>query len=220
MNIFVVNAYEDRKYKYDEERYQLYDAVWWEDVTEEQTEDFHFRHNAKMDLRKKVVACTMSHMNLLKKIITDKLEDVVILEDDCVIKDGKRLEELKGTKEFCYIGGQINAPLMKDFKKFEAEKDAVRDNFSKGINVIDPKEFRVAHACSYYIPNADVARHLLSNMPNGKKMRCIDTEYILQQKKDRIKKFMYPALAVLNLDDAVKGFTYSGYKLYDNQEFY
>jgi len=220
MNIFVINAYEDRKYKYDEERYQLYDAVWYEDVSEEQTEALYFRHNAKLELRKKITACSLSHRKLLLKIITEGLEDVVILEDDCVIKDWKRLEELKGSKEFCYIGGQINSPLMKDFKKFESEKDAVRDNFSKGINVIDPKEFRVAHACSYYIPNADVARTILTNIPNGKKMRGIDTEYISLQKKDIIKNFMYPAIAVLNLTDAKKGFSYSGYKLYDNQEFY
>ena len=220
MNIFVVNAYEDRKYKYDEERYQLYDAVWWSDVTEEQTEALYFRHNAKLELRKKITACSLSHRKLLLKIITEGLEDVVILEDDCVIKDWKRLEELKGSKEFCYIGGQINSPLMKDFKKFESEKDAVRDNFSKGINVIDPKEFRVAHACSYYIPNADVARTILSNLPNGEKERAIDNEYISLQKKGKINLFLYPAIAVLNLTDAKKGFSYSGYKLYDNQEFY
>ena len=222
MNIFVVNAYEDRMYKYDEERYQLYDAVWWEDVTDAEVENYYFRHNAKMDLRKKVVACSLSHKKLLKKIITDKLENVVILEDDCVIKDWKRLEELKDVKEFCYIGGDITSPFLKDMKKFKegGEKDNVRYCCQKGINHIDKNVFKIGQTCGYYIPNASVAQDILSNIPHSTKERAIDNEYISLQKKGKINLFLYPAIAVLNLEDAKKGFTYSGYKLYDNQEFY
>ena len=127
MRVFVVNAYEDRKEKYDE-RYELYPAVWWEDVTEEQVERYHFRYNAKMDYRKKVVACSLSHKNLLHKIIDEDLKDVCILEDDAVIDDWERLKELENVNEFCYIGGDITSPLLKDMKKFkeEGEKENVR----------------------------------------------------------------------------------------------
>jgi GR25 family glycosyltransferase involved in LPS biosynthesis len=220
MRVFVVNAYEDRKEKYDEERYELYPAIWWEDVTEEQVAEYHFRHNAKMDYRKKVVACSLSHKDLLQKIINEDLKDVFIIEDDAVIDKWDRLKELQGSEEFCYIGGQINAPLMKDFKKFEDIKDSVRDNFCKGINVIDPKEFRLAHTCGYFIPNRRVAQDILSNIPHGKKERAIDTEYISLQKKGKITKFIYPAIVTLYLPDANKGFTYSSHKLLDDQWLY
>ena len=163
MRVFVINAYEERKEKYDE-KYEMYPALWWEDVTEEQTEELHFRHNANMEYRRKVTACSLSHRNLLKKIIQENLKNIVIIEDDCIIEDFDRLDELEDVNEFCYIGGQINSPLMKDFKKFEDIKDSVRANFSKGINVIDPKEFRLAHACAYFIPDAHVARHILNQI--------------------------------------------------------
>jgi len=173
-----------------------------------------------MEYRRKVTACSLSHRNLLKKIIQENLKNIVIIEDDCIIEDFDRLDELEDVNEFCYIGGQINSPLMKDFKKFEDIKDSVRANFSKGLNVIDPKEFRLAHACAYFIPDAQVAQHLLTNMPNGKKMRAIDTEYISLQKKDIIRKFIYPAIGTLYLKDACNGFTYSTYKLFDDQTLY
>ena len=220
MRVFIVNAYEDRKEKYDEEKYELYPAIHWTDVKDEDVERYHFRHNAKMDYRKKVVACSMSHQAVLGKIINENLKDVFILEDDAIIEKWDRLKELEGCKEFCYIGGQINAPLMKDFKKFEDIKDSVRDNFCKGINVIDPKEFRLAHACAYFIPNRRVAQDILSNIPHGSKERAIDSEYIALQKKGKITKFIYPAIATLYLPDANKGFTYSTYKLYDDQHLY
>lgn len=220
MRVFVVNAYPERKEKYDEEKYEIFPAIWWEDVTEEQVAEYHFRHNAKMDYRKKVVACSESHKQLLHKIIDEDLKDVFILEDDAIIEKWERLKELEGCKEFCYIGGQINAPLMKDFKKFEDIKDSVRENFIKGINVIDPKQFRLAHACGYFIPNKRVAQDILSNIPTGKKYRVIDTEYIGLQKKGKITKFVYPAIVTLYIPDAKKGFTYSTYKLYDDQWLY
>jgi hypothetical protein len=60
----------------------------------------------------------------------------------------------------------------------------------------------------------------LSNIPNGTKERAIDTEYISLQKKGKITKFVYPAIATLYIPDAKKGFTYSTYKLYDDQWLY
>jgi len=221
MRVFVVNAYEDRKYKYDEERYELFDAVWWEDVEEDEIENYYLRYNAKMDLRKKVVACSMSHKKLLQKIINEDLKQVVIIEDDAVIKDWKRLEQLKDLSDFCYLGGYMSSPYLKDLKTFEDnDKEEVRHNLIKGINTIDPKTFRIGQTCGYYIPNAEVARMILSNLPNGKKERAIDNEYMALQKKGNITKFLYPAIAVLHIEDAKKGFTFSNNKLYGNQSLY
>ena len=222
MRVFVVNAYEDRKCKYDEERYELFDAVWWEDVEEDQVENYYLRYNAKTALRKKVVACSLSHKKLLQKIINEDLKQVVIIEDDAVIKDWKRLEQLKDVNEFVYIGGDITSPFLKDMKDFKegGAKDELRDNFVKGINTIDPKTFRIGWTCSYYIPNAEVARMILSNIPNGTKERAIDNEYMALQKKGNITKFLYPAISVLHIEDAKKGFSFSNYKLYDDGSLY
>ncbi len=221
MKVFVVNAYKDRKEKYDK-RYELYPAVWWEDVTEEQVERYHFRHNAKMEYRKKVVACSLSHKNLLQKIINEDLKDIIIIEDDAVIDKWDRLEELENVNEFCYIGGDITSPFLKDMKKFkeDGEKENVRYCCQKGINVIDTDVFKIGQTCGYFIPNKEVAQMILSNIPNGKKERAIDNEYISLQKKRKIEKFIYPAIATLYLPDACQGFTYSTYKLYCDQWLY
>ncbi len=221
MKVFVVNAYKDRKEKYDN-RYELYPAVWWENVTEEQVERYHFRHNAKMEYRKKVVACSLSHKNLLQKIINEDLKDIIIIEDDAVIDKWDRLEELENVNEFCYIGGDITSPFLKDMKKFkeDGEKENVRYCCQKGINVIDTDVFKIGQTCGYFIPNKEVAQMILSNIPNGKKERAIDNEYISLQKKGKIEKFIYPAISTLYLPDASQGFTYSKYKLYCDQWLY
>ena len=222
MRVFVINAYPERRDKYDDERYELFPATWWKDVTDEEVKRYHFRHNAKVEYRKKVVACSLSHRNLLLKIIIEDLKDIIIMEDDAIIEDWKQLEllEEEGLTDFCYVGGQINAPLMKDFKTFPEIKDSIRDNFSKGVNPIDPKEFRIAHTCGYFIPNKDVARKLLTNIPAHDKERAIDTEYIKLQQKKYIDLFYYPAIVTLYLPDAEKGFTYSTHKLLDDQSLY
>ena len=222
MRLFVVNAYEDRKEKYDDERYEIFPAIYWTDVKDEDVERYHFRHNAKMEYRKKVVACSLSHKRLLQKIINEDLKDVFIIEDDAVIDKWERLEELKNINEFCYIGGDITSPFLKDMKQFKegGQKENIRYCCEKGINTIDPKTFKIGQTCGYYIPNKEVAQMILSNIPHGKKERAIDNEYIALQKKGKITKFVYPAISTLYLPDACKGFTYSTYKLYDDQILY
>ena len=221
MKVFVINAYKDRREKYDE-RYTIFPAIWWEDVTEEQLERYHYRHNAKIPLRKKITACSLSHKRLIQKIIDEDLKEVVIIEDDAVINDFNRLEELKDLNEFCYIGGDVSSPLLKDMKKFinSGEKQEVRESFKKGLIDIDPKIFRIGWNCSYYIPNKEVAEMILSNIPNGKKELSIDGECMKLQKKGNIRKFIYPAIATLNINDAKKGFTFSNYKLYSDNSYY
>jgi len=219
MRIFVVNAYVDRIQKYDE-RYELFPAIWWEDVTEEETEKYYFRHNAKIELRKKIVACSQSHKKLLLKIIQENLEDVIIMEDDAIL-DFSRLDELKGLKEFTYIGGEITSKLMKNMKQFRDEEKAdVIQGLAKGLNKIESDYFKIGQTCGYFIPNADVAQHILSNIPNGEKERGIDTEYIYLQRKGIINDFIFPPLVKLYVPDAKKGFTYSNYTLASDQQFY
>ena len=221
MRVFVINAYADRKDKYlSDSRYELYPAILWENVSDDDIDDYYFSRKSKKEYRKKVIACSKSHKQLLLKIIIEDLKNVLIMEDDAIIEDWKELEllEEEGLTDFCYVGGQMNAPLMKDFKTFP--KDDIQYNFSKGVNPIDPKEERIDQTCGYFIPNAKVAQKLLSLIPNGKKERAIDTEYIALQKKKYISLLYYPAIVKLYLPDAKKDFTYSQYKLIDDQSFY
>lgn len=228
MKVFVINAYTERSNKYDE-RYTMYPAKWWEDITDEEVDKLHFRYNCKIPLRKKITACCLSHLGMIQKIIDDDLKDVVILEDDTIIKDFELLEEVIHLlpEEFCYIGGQVNAPLVKDYLSFTKEsKKEVIDHIRNDNNIIqqiDKNIFRITHACGYYIPNPKIAIKLLSSIEEvykGKKLRAIDVMFHQLQKKEIIKYFVFPALATLYLPDANQGFTYSTYKLEDEQSEY
>ena len=228
MNIYVINAYKERSNKYDE-RYTMYPAKWWTDITDIEVEKLHFRYNCKIPLRKKITACCLSHLGMIQKIIDEDLKDVVILEDDTIIKDFELLkEEVKLIpNEFCYLGGQINSPLVKDYHTFTKEhKKAIIDHIRNDNNIIqtiDTNIFRITHACGYYIPDKKVAIKLLSSIEEvykGRKLRAIDVMFYELQKKGIIKYFIFPAIGTLDLKDAKQGFTYSHYKLEDEQSEY
>ncbi len=228
MKVFVINAYPQRRNKYDE-RYTMYQAKWWQDITDIEVDKLHFRYNCKIPLRKKITACCLSHLGMIQKIIDDDLKDVVILEDDCIIKDFELLEEEVKLipNDFCYLGGQINSPLVKDYHTFtKIHKKAIVDHITNDNNLIqtiDPKIFRITHACAYYIPNKIIAQQLLSSIEEvykGRKLRAIDVIFHQLQKKGIIKYFIFPALGTLYLPEANQGFTYSTYKLEDDQSEY
>jgi GR25 family glycosyltransferase involved in LPS biosynthesis len=221
MKVFVVNAYSERADKYkSDSRYTLFPAVWWENVTDEEVEKHHFRHNAKLNYRKKVVACSKSHKNLLLKIIQEDLKNTIIIEDDCLF-DFDRIDELNNLSEFTYLGGDVTSPFMKDMKDFHNnDKQELIKSFCYGINTIDPKIFKIGQASGYFIPDAQTASHILANIPHGKIERAIDTEFISQQKKGIINYFIYPPLVKMYLPDAKNGFTASRNKLYGDYSNY
>lgn len=189
MKVYVINAYKDRKEKYDN-RYTIYPAVWWEDITDDILEKYYFRYNAKKDYRRKVVACAESHKKLLNEIILNDLKEVVIIEDDAIINDFSRLEELKDVDDFTYIGGDITSLTLTKSDEFrKTKKEYVRESLKLGMNTINISNWRVAHACGYYIPNKQVAKKILDLIPVYTKGRAIDKEYMMLQEKKIIKDY-------------------------------
>jgi len=219
--VMVINAYADRRKKYDS-RYSMFKAIHWTTIVDSCLEKYHFRHNCNVELRKKIVACAESHKQVLKHIVKNKLDKIIIIEDDAIL-DFDRLDELKEMKEFCYLGGQLNTVKVTDYGKLD--KLSVIDNFIKDKNFqqIKPKEFRITHCCGYYIPKWEIAEQILSSIPKYDKSRAIDVEYFYLQQDYKIKNFVWPAMVTLDLHDASNGFTYndkSSYKLTDNQFHY
>ena len=219
MKIFVISAYPERRTKYDD-TYTIFDAYTPKDITNEIYDNYYFRYNAKPLYRKKVIACAESHKKVLKIIIEEDLKETIILEDDAIL-DVSRIGELKGMNEFCYIGGDIVALTLNKYNEFrKSKKEDIRQSLQQGINTIDIENWRLAHACAYYIPNKEVAQQILNSIPNLNKCRAIDKEYMLLQEKKIISKFIYPALATLQIDEAKQGFNFSQYKLHSNQYYY
>ena len=222
MKVFVVNAYKERRAKYDD-RYELYDAVWWEGVKENEYSRYNLRYNASTPLRQKIAACSMSHKNLLNKIIEEDLKDVFVIEDDSIINDFDDLNKVisKANNEFCYIGGDLFSPLNKDAKEFKKTiKDEIRVNLIEGINVINPDKFIILNTHGYYIPNKEVAKDILLRIPNAKKEKAVDIEYKNLQKKKIIKHFIYPAISILVVEEAKTGFSNMYNNFNDDKKYY
>jgi GR25 family glycosyltransferase involved in LPS biosynthesis len=180
-HILVISAYHNRREKYTDD-YHIYDAKWWENVIEEDLKPYTFRHNIKEPLKKKICACSISHKGALKKIVDEKIENCIIIEDDAIL-DLSRLNELDNIDHFCYIGGNIRSPLLKDDKLF--------NNFYKND----------------YLPTPEIAQQILDNIPTSNKERAIDVEFCKLQKKGIIKHFLFPAISVLYLPEAQQGFS-------------
>jgi len=219
MKIIVISAYPERRTKYDD-RYEIFEAYTPKDITQEVYDNYYFRYNAKPLYRKKVIACAESHKKVLQKIIDDDLKGTIIIEDDAIM-DFTRIEELKGLDDFTYIGGDIVALTLNKYNDFRKnQKEDIRQSLNTGINNIDIDNWRLAHACGYYIPNKEVAQRILASIPVYDKCRAIDKEYMLLQVEKKISQFIYPAIVTLQMEEAKKGFNFSSYKLYSNQYYY
>jgi len=205
--VFVINAYPDRKDKYlNDERYTLFEAVQWTDIKDDVLEKYHFRWNAKDELKRKICACSESHLKCLKYIYDNKIDHAIIIEDDAIL-NFDRLNELDDIGEFCYIGGMMFPPLIKDTKDF------IKPLFDKGLHSIDTERFVIYNCHGMYIPNHKLVPPLMRQ--SHKKRRAIDHELKQMQLRKEIKYFIYPAISSLHIEDANKGFTWSSYKLPD-----
>lgn len=66
------------------------------------------------------VGCTLSHQHIVKEAIANKLQNVLIFEDDCVFREDFRdrakeyINELRNIEwDLFYFGGELNAPCKK-----------------------------------------------------------------------------------------------------------
>tara|TARA_R110000824_G_C15191762_1_gene674815 strand:+ start:579 stop:1250 length:672 start_codon:yes stop_codon:yes gene_type:complete len=220
--ILVVNAYPERRSKYDA-RYALIPAVDTSTISIEELSQHRFMPNASEEMQRKRVSCFMSHMLILWKIVNENLSDVVVLEDDTFINNwtslGLHREVLVHQKEFCYLGGIISGLLQKDTKNLD--KEAIRSELIEGVNIIACDKWKITGAFAYYIPNADIAHNMLSFITGQmkcRKTRPFDVYLAQMQKSGYIKSFIYPALCVMDVAEAKKGFT--GYFVKDNAKYY
>ena len=216
VKIFVINISDERWERYkDDDRFTRWNGVDGRQLPLEFVEQTYITmHNARESHKRSVAGCSESHLSLLGHIYENKIDDVIILEDDTII-DFDKLHILKDIKEFCYLGGRFQGRNLK-------HKPHTGILF-KGINTITPFTFTITGAHAYYIPTYDIAESLYINIMSKTKRRAIDAEFRRLQKGDKIKKFIYPAIVELHLPTAMNGFTYnasSHYKLKDTNKYY
>ena len=162
--------------------------------------------NAGEKKRKCGAGILNSHINLIKEIADNKIDQAFVVEDDVVI-DYKRLEKMKLEKlpqdSLIYFGGVLHPPTSFKDKSWSYEK-TIKD-FKKGINKIEPTKYRIFGGFVYYIPKWEIAKELYETFEEKPKLKPLDTEMTYLQKKGIIKYFYYPAISYLHMDDAEKG---------------
>ena len=75
----------------------------------------------------------------------------------------------------------------KVFVKLSGASQTISKSFKNGINVIDPKKYRILGGHGYYFPTWNIAKQLIDIVEKKKKMRALDTEMVYLQRKGIIK---------------------------------
>ena len=147
--------------------------------------------NAGEKKRKCGAGILNSHINLIKEIADNKIDQAFVVEDDVVI-DYKRLEKMKLEKlpqdSLIYFGGVLHPPTSFKDKSWSYET-----------------KYRIFGGFGYYIPKWEIAKELYETFEEKPKLKPLDTEMTYLQKKGIIKYFYYPAISYLHMDDAEKG---------------
>jgi len=219
MKIFVINISDERWSRYsNDSRFTRWLGCDGRKLSPSFIKDNYITyHNCKESHRQSVAGCAESHLSLLKYIYENEIDDVLIIEDDTIV-DFDRLSELEDINHFCYLGGRLQSPILKN--KLNMENISLKN----GINKIDINHFTITAAHAYYIPHHQIASDIYHDIMFRNKRRNFDCELRRLQKNYKlIKNFVYPAIVELYLPDAMNGFTYnasSQYKLKDTNKYY
>ncbi len=112
-------------------------------------------------------ACYISHRNLYRYIVSNKLNKVLILEDDA-----QQIDELPHPDDlpndgFTYLGGISNHLQM--------VKGPLKVDFKEGVNKIKNDEYRMLMTIAIYIPTWQTARRMYDSLDYNGRCRAIDT---------------------------------------------
>lgn len=119
-----------------------------------------------------------SYYRLYKKIYDEKINDCIIVEDDCFKID---LPD-KMPDKICYLNGTfINAKGWKKYNEFSK---------NKGLNEIDYSTSRILGCWGIYIPKFNDVLPIINMIENSKRLRAID---IMLMKHQIIKNYYYPS---------------------------
>ena len=220
VNVFVINLkkHADRWKKYKgNSNYKRFPAVIGADLPQDNEYlkgKLIMMWNAGDKQRRNVVGCYLSHVNLLKKIVREKLNKTVILEDDCQI-DTKELNKIDLNKlpqdKMIYFGGTLRSMTFKtkgwDINK--TRKTLMCDKNKSTLNKIVPGKFKIGGAHAYYYPTWKSAENIIKYLESKERVRAIDSEHAIIQKNnpELLDSFMYPGLGYLVLEQAQKGFS-------------
>ena len=187
MKIFVINldrATDRWSYFKDDERFIRWSATDYSDLNDNNPifKDMVSYWNISPQEHRAKCGCYLSHTNLWRYIVQNKLNDILIIEDDAElvgeIPDSSKLPQ----DGFTYLGGlTFNKKITQGPKKVE---------LNEGINQIKDDDYRVLTTLAIYIPNWSVAYKMLQATTERGRPRAIDT---MVYKTETNQYLYYPA---------------------------
>ncbi len=180
-NKFYINLDSDqhRREKFKETDFIRVSAVSREEVTDELDQRMRSMYNFPRQSHLGRCGCFASHINILLYIVKNKLNNVLICEDDAVQVD--ELPTEYPTDGITYVGGFIHKTKMMD-------NSPVDVTLKKGINWVSG--YRVLMTMSYIIPKWEVADELLDYIHSRPRFSAID---VMMGSSGVLQYLNYPA---------------------------
>jgi len=125
--------------------------------------------------------CYLSHTNIWRYIVTNKLNNTLIVEDDAELVNDYADLQLP-TDSFTYLGGFFHNKKMTDNTKINIES-------KEGINLLDKDKYRILMTLAYFIPTWEIAEKMLEAV-NKDRVRAID---VMMYNIDLPIYYNYPA---------------------------
>jgi len=170
--------------------YELYNAIVYDDADKFIKERLRTMWNSGDKNIRGKVGCIASYYNLFKKIVDERQENIIVLEDDIFF--ARDIDELNDIDYICYLGGIIFHPTS-----FNKSTDEWTDNFFNtydfrvGLNTIDYSKFRILGTHGIYIPSYLLLLPIIENLENSKYIKAIDNHLVENR---LINHFIFPAI--------------------------
>jgi len=182
-----------------------YEIIWGtnklEDVPQEMKDKIHVPYNVKdKDGLIKKKGCHMySYYRILKKIVDEDLYNVIICEDDAILKNEKLLDDLENIKDLnepVLLNAKLHHPKSYRYDKDFNDKDI---KFHDGINDIDFNKYRWSCSACIYYPKPEAAKYIIDLLDKSNRLTYLD---LYLSKNKIIKKLYYPSIFCIK-DDGV-----------------
>jgi len=146
--------------------YERWRATTKDEVPQEVLDRMLSNHLLPYESHRARCACFLSHQKLLQYIVDNKIDDVLILEDDAIPTE-ESIPIHYPRDSIVYLGGFIHSRKMR-----EGIKDEVIHQ--KGIQCVCPQKHRMLGCLSYIIPHHSVASMILNKIASQKRYKAID----------------------------------------------
>lgn len=166
MKTFYINldTATQRKNKYKDKNFTRWKATSKDEVPTYITSRMISRYNFGKEAHLARCACWLSHTKLLEHIVENKIDDVLILEDDAIqVND---LPKIYPKDSITYVGGFVYNKKMMDSKPPEIQHQV-------GINLC-PDNLRILGCLAYIVPKWQIALHILNRIYSENRYKAID----------------------------------------------